>query len=277
MTTNAIPMALLTNLNRAMEWVDNTHANVKKVHAAITRRTLLMEACKQGRIDIVKILIKSGVDINAKDHFGNTALMEAAYYGRLEIAKLLIENGAAINSTTVHGSTAIQMATIRGYTEIVRLLLRHHARLFTRGETELNIAFRHKHTDIIRLLIQAGLRPKSRNMLNANNITRNIVARSIGQRRALKLLLIPKIKLNNINKKNNMFTGYNFKRGNIVVELSNNKIRPLYFLPTSFNRYFGTQWRNNRLNKNTKVSEKSHPLLSKKNIVKKHVRKVRLI
>ena len=47
-----------------------------------------------GRIDIVKILIKKGADVNLPDVDGVTALDIAIGYDRQELAKLLMENGA---------------------------------------------------------------------------------------------------------------------------------------------------------------------------------------
>jgi ankyrin repeat protein len=53
-----------------------------------------MGAAKKGHIDIVKVLIASGADLNAKDNYGNTALKLAANAGHIEIVELLKEFGA---------------------------------------------------------------------------------------------------------------------------------------------------------------------------------------
>lgn len=57
-------------------------------------RTLLYLAARNGYIDIVKYLIKIGVDLNKTQDNGSTPLHGAAFYGNEEVVKLLIENGA---------------------------------------------------------------------------------------------------------------------------------------------------------------------------------------
>jgi uncharacterized protein len=51
-------------------------------------------AAEGGDVEIVKLLIEKGADVNAKNVDGVTALMFAAGEGRLEAVKLLIEKGS---------------------------------------------------------------------------------------------------------------------------------------------------------------------------------------
>jgi hypothetical protein len=62
-------------------------------------------------------------DINAKDDSGGTALMDAAKNGHVEIMKLLLANDADINAKNINGVTALMTATRRGHVEAVNLLL----------------------------------------------------------------------------------------------------------------------------------------------------------
>ena len=73
----------------------------------------LHDAAQTGDLDKVKQLIAQGADINALDNeYGQTPLSRAAFYKRKEIVKLLIETDAQINaknkggehSTTLGGS-----------------------------------------------------------------------------------------------------------------------------------------------------------------------------
>ena len=76
-----------------------------------------------GRLEITKLLIERGADINAKRNRGGTALMTASGYGQLEITKLLIERGADINAKDNNDQTACMLAAWRGRIETVKLLI----------------------------------------------------------------------------------------------------------------------------------------------------------
>ena len=53
-----------------------------------------MVASFNGYLEVAKLLIDSGVDVDAKDNIGGTALMFVSVYGNPEIVKLLKEAGA---------------------------------------------------------------------------------------------------------------------------------------------------------------------------------------
>ena len=61
----------------------------------------LIEAAKNGNVEDVEDIINEGANIEHFDEIGNTALMYAAIYGHLEVVKLLIIAGADINATSI--------------------------------------------------------------------------------------------------------------------------------------------------------------------------------
>ncbi|PFX12295.1 Tankyrase-1 [Stylophora pistillata] len=61
-------------------------------------RGALHKAAINGRYEIVKVLLKSGEDVNQKDKFGLTPLHLAAWYGQRDVVKLFLEHGANVNS-----------------------------------------------------------------------------------------------------------------------------------------------------------------------------------
>ena len=57
-------------------------------------KTALMWASQGGHIDIVKLLIESGANMNIKDKYGETALIIAYKHDRQKIVDLLKNYGA---------------------------------------------------------------------------------------------------------------------------------------------------------------------------------------
>jgi len=109
-------------------------------------------------IDIVKLLIDYGVDINASNRYYNNALTLAAVYGYSDIVKLLIENGANINYAGEEGSTALMNASSQNHIEIVKLLLDNGAdvnAINLSGDTALVLASQFGYKNIIKLLKKA--------------------------------------------------------------------------------------------------------------------------
>lgn len=69
-----------------------------------TNSTPLRAACFDGHLDIARLLVRNGADIEIANRHGHTCLMIACYKGHLEIVKFLINNGADINRKSIKGN-----------------------------------------------------------------------------------------------------------------------------------------------------------------------------
>ncbi|CAH1158574.1 unnamed protein product [Phyllotreta striolata] len=105
-----------------------THANVVRrlfqladvnIRAKQHGQTALMLAVSHGRLDMVKMLLEAGADINIQDEDGSTALMCAAEHGHIEIVKhFLSQPDCDSTITDVDGSTALKIAMEAGHRHI---------------------------------------------------------------------------------------------------------------------------------------------------------------
>lgn len=72
--------------------------------------TPLFKAAYKGYIDMCKLLVKYGANVNEKDFHGVVPLMCAAIKDRIETVKYLVEAGADINIKTEDEQTVLSMA-----------------------------------------------------------------------------------------------------------------------------------------------------------------------
>ena len=87
---------------------------LNKLDTSITNKhgyTMLLLATVNGRVDIAKLLIKAGANVNAANNNEQTALMFASSEGHKDIAALLIKSGADINALNARENSALILAS----------------------------------------------------------------------------------------------------------------------------------------------------------------------
>jgi ankyrin repeat protein len=88
----------------------------------------LTQAASIGDIATVQKLLGEGADVDqASDKGGYTALINSSSNGHIEVARLLLARGANVNAATCLGDTSLILAASIGHVEIVRLLLENGA------------------------------------------------------------------------------------------------------------------------------------------------------
>ena len=75
-----------------------------------------------GHLEIMKLLIFHGADVNSKNNSGNTPLIWASKFGYLNIVKLLIDNNADVNSKNNYGNTPLIIAKKNNHLDIVNYI-----------------------------------------------------------------------------------------------------------------------------------------------------------
>lgn len=98
--------------------------NVKEVspHAGeLTPLTLAINLSEQHRIEIAEALLAAGAEINPRGNFFMSPLMQAVE--DLEMVKLLIAHGADVNQKNFRGATALMGAAAAGPASVVKYLI----------------------------------------------------------------------------------------------------------------------------------------------------------
>jgi hypothetical protein len=82
------------------------------------------EAVARGDVAAVRQLLAAGLEIDARDHHGQTALMRAAHLGHLALVEALVAGGADLDATAKYRLSALMLAIIAGHAAIARVLAR---------------------------------------------------------------------------------------------------------------------------------------------------------
>ncbi|CAI8010853.1 Ankyrin homolog [Geodia barretti] len=131
-------------------------------------------AVSNGDREEVKLLLSKGADPNASlPLVGFTPLMEASRQGNVEIAGLLLDKGADPNRTKQEGWTALMAATNNGRYGTVDILLQKGANpdMQAHGGWSALMAAVYKHHDEVALrIIQAGATPHLQDENHTNAI-----------------------------------------------------------------------------------------------------------
>lgn len=84
----------------------------------------LWAAARQGDTLAVKAALAKGAEVNAKTRYGATALSYAADRGFVEVIRVLLENGADVNAKdTFYNAPALTWAAYNGHTAAVKFML----------------------------------------------------------------------------------------------------------------------------------------------------------
>ena len=119
----------------------------------------LCDAAQDGYVDVVRLLLDRGAEVNGKTIGGWTPIHYAAWYGHVDVATLLLGRGAEVNVKDNAGLTPIHYAAWYAHADVVRLLLDRGAEVNVKGNdgwTPLHDAAQDGYVDVVRLLLDRG-------------------------------------------------------------------------------------------------------------------------
>lgn len=157
-----------------------------------TREKGMTLPTEQTKIQIVRLLLESGARINEKNAWGGSALQWAADAGLLDMVKLLIQKGADINAIDMDGFTPLIAAAnydSEQHNQILKALLDSGAKIDAiskNGDTALMYAIHNFKTDNARTLVKAGANINCKNHLG---ITPLMKAAQLGRLEIAKYLI----------------------------------------------------------------------------------------
>lgn len=111
------------------------------------------------RLEISRMLLKAGADVNAATARGDTALHKAAKIGDVELVVALLSAGAAVDARNSEQMTPLLSAATGGHAEVVSALIEAKADVKAKtpdGSTALSLAKAGKHRAAIEVLKKAG-------------------------------------------------------------------------------------------------------------------------
>jgi ankyrin repeat protein len=148
---------LTTSVKRLLS-IRNINVNVKEDWDGSTP---LHWAAWKGHIEIARLLLQNGAEVNAKSNDGSAPLHWAAIHGHVNILHLLVENGADLEAQSNNGWRALHRVAINGNLPFIQeLISRYHvdinARVNRRGRTALRWARMNGYPEIITFLRANG-------------------------------------------------------------------------------------------------------------------------
>jgi hypothetical protein len=150
---------LTTSVKRLLS-IRNINVNMKDDWRGYTP---LHWAAMIGHVEISRLLLQNGAEVNAKDSDGKSPFHWAAIFGHVDILHLLVENGADLETQDNYGWRVLHTTSLYGYLPFIQeLMSRYHVDINARdydGTTALGLARHghpHPHPTVITFLESSG-------------------------------------------------------------------------------------------------------------------------
>ena len=121
--------------------------------------TPLYIAAQRGNLQLCKMLIDLGADLNQPNKYGHSPLHRAACNGHLNVCKLLVSKGCIIDSRTNWGFTPLDRAIQKNQPAVAQYLISQGASLYAKdnfGNMPFHRVAKHGRSDLIAMFMSAG-------------------------------------------------------------------------------------------------------------------------
>ncbi len=122
----------------------------------------LAAGCRRGEeiaLPVVRLLLKSGADVNARNSGRQTPLLYASYAGFARIVELFVSHGALVQYQDANGRSPLHYAAREGHPEVVEFLIKSGADLSlrdSRNQTPLDLAVQRNKASVVETLLKLG-------------------------------------------------------------------------------------------------------------------------
>ena len=98
------------------------------------RNTPLGYAAGFGQVEVVRVLLEGGANVEFHNAFGHSALQNAAFHGHLDVCRLLLDWGAKVDYVDKVKDTPLHDAACKGHLSVVKLLVERGADIRAKNE-----------------------------------------------------------------------------------------------------------------------------------------------
>ncbi|KAG7306284.1 hypothetical protein JYU34_008884 [Plutella xylostella] len=158
----ALHLAAMNGYTHLVKFLIRDHNAMIDV-LTLKKQTPLHLAAGNGQIEVCKLLLELGANIDATDEMGQKPIHAAAQNNFSEVAQLFLQQHPnLVMATTKDGNTCAHIAAIQGSVKVIEELMKFDrtgvisARNKLNDSTPLQLAAEGGHADVVRVLVRAG-------------------------------------------------------------------------------------------------------------------------
>ena len=143
------------------------------VNGVFAGHTALQAASQNGHLEVLRLLLRSGADLELEDKDGDRAVHHAAFGDEPGVMEVIASAGSDLNARNKRRQTALHIAVNKGHVGVVKMLLSlgcHPSLQDSEGDTPLHDSISKKRDDMLALLLDhsADIMLTNNNVMQCN-------------------------------------------------------------------------------------------------------------